>query len=72
MFCVDETTAAAIRRAYEEEGELSAVVALRRFFPGIMDDANARRCARTIAGWTPIGSHLPQGRGKRGRQPTAS
>src|SRR5690348_13253830 len=43
MFCVDETTADAIRRAYEEEGELSAVVVLRRFFPGIADNTNARR-----------------------------
>jgi len=71
MFCVDETTAAAIRRAYEEEGELSAVLTLRQFFPGVADNANARRCARTIAGWTPIGGPLPQSRGKRGRQPTA-
>jgi len=67
MFCVDETTAAVIRRAYEEEGELSAVIALRQFFPGIADNANARRCARTIAGWAPIDSRLSQGRGKRER-----
>jgi hypothetical protein len=54
MFRVDEITAAAIRRAYEEGGELSAAVELRRHFPGIVDNANARRCARVIAGWTPI------------------
>jgi hypothetical protein len=54
MFCVDEATAAAIRQAYEEGGELSAAVELRRYFPGIADNANARRCARVIAGWTPI------------------
>jgi hypothetical protein len=54
MFCVDEITAAAIRRAYEEGGELSAAVELRRWFPGITDNANARRCARVIAGWTPL------------------
>jgi hypothetical protein len=53
MFCVDETTAAAIRQAYEEGGELAAAVELRRWFPGIADNANARRCARAIAGWVP-------------------
>lgn len=54
MFCVDESTAAAIRRAYYEGGELSAVVELRRHFPRITDNANARLCVRTIASWTPL------------------
>jgi hypothetical protein len=54
MFIVDEPTAAAIRKAYEESGELSAVVELRRHFPGIADNENARRCVRTIAGWQPL------------------
>jgi hypothetical protein len=54
MFCVDEATAAAIRRAYEEGGALAAAVELRRHFPGIADNANARRRAQVIAGWTPI------------------
>jgi hypothetical protein len=54
MFIVDEATAAAIRRAYEESGELSAVVELRRHFPGITDNENARRCVRAIASWTPL------------------
>jgi hypothetical protein len=54
MFMVDESTAEAIRRAYEEGGELSAVVELRRRFPGITDNANARRCVRAIASWTPL------------------
>ena len=53
MFCVDASAAAAIRRAFDEGGELSAAVELRRHFPGIVDNANARRCARAIAGWTP-------------------
>jgi hypothetical protein len=53
MFCVDEVTAAAIRRAYEEGGALAAAVELRRHFPGIADNANARRCARAIARWEP-------------------
>jgi hypothetical protein len=27
---------------------------LRRLFPGIIDNAEARECARTIAGWKPL------------------
>ena len=54
MFCVSETEAAAIREAYEREGELSAAVELRRLFPGITDNAHARTCARMIAGWMPL------------------
>jgi hypothetical protein len=53
MFSVTETEAAAIRRVYEEEGELSAAIEVRRLFPGVGDNAQARECARTIAGWTP-------------------
>ncbi len=34
MFSVTETEAAAIRRVFEEEGELSAMIELRRHFPG--------------------------------------
>jgi hypothetical protein len=54
MFTVSESDAEAIRRAYEDGGELSAAVELRRLFPGIADNENARRCARTIASWTPL------------------
>jgi hypothetical protein len=53
MFTVDDASAQAIRRAFHEDGEFCAAVELRRRFPGIMDNAEARRCARTIAGWTP-------------------
>ena len=53
MFVVDEETAAAIRRAWEDGGELAGVVELRRHFPLITDNAQARRCVRTIVGWTP-------------------
>ena len=53
MFVVSESEAQAIRRAYEAGGELSAVVELRRHFPGIADNENARLCVRTIASWTP-------------------
>lgn len=48
---VNEETAAAIRRAWDEGGELSAVVELRRHFPLISDGETARRCVRTIVGW---------------------
>ena len=54
MFIVTEADAAAIRAAYEQEGELSAAIELRRLFPGITDNAEARECARTIAGWKPL------------------
>jgi hypothetical protein len=54
MFAVTEADAAAIRTAFHEKGELSAAIELRRRFPGVTDNANARACARTIAGWTPL------------------
>ena len=54
MFIVDKPTAAAIGKAYLESGELSAAVELRRHFPGITDNENARRCVRAIAGWAPL------------------
>jgi hypothetical protein len=60
MFCVTETEAAAIRAAYEQGGELSAAIELRRLFPGITDNAKARECARTIAGWTPRPAMVPK------------
>jgi hypothetical protein len=54
MFMVTESDAAAIRAVYEQEGELSAAIELRRRFPGITDNAKARECVRTIAGWQPL------------------
>lgn len=69
MFTVDEATAAAIRRAYEEGGELSAIVELRRHFPGIVDHANARRCVQVIAGWTPLPSLPAKSSQKRRTKP---
>ncbi len=53
MFVVTEADAIAIRAAFYQEGELSAAIELRRRFPGITDNAQARACARTIAGWMP-------------------
>ena len=52
MFMVTDADAAAIRTVFEQDGELSAAIELRRRFPGITDNENARRCARSIAGWT--------------------
>jgi hypothetical protein len=53
MFVVTEADAAAIRAAFNPEGELSAAIELRRRFPGVTDNAKALACARTIAGWMP-------------------
>ena len=39
MFVVSEEAATAIRTAYEQEGELSAAIEVRRLFPGITDNA---------------------------------
>ena len=52
MFSVTEAQAAAIKTAFEQEGELSAAIEVRRLFPGITTNQEARSCARTIAGWT--------------------
>jgi hypothetical protein len=54
MFVVSEAEAAAIRAAYEKRGELAAAIELRRLFPGVTDTAQARECARAIAGWRPL------------------
>jgi hypothetical protein len=63
MFVVTEAEAAAIRAAFEQRGELSAAVELRRLFPGITDNVQARECARIIAGWKPI-RREQRGRGR--------
>ena len=49
MFAVNESAADSIRRVYNEYGEFAAVIELRRHFPGVADNENARRCVRTIA-----------------------
>jgi hypothetical protein len=54
MFVVSETEADAIRAAFEQHGELSAAVELRRLFPSVTDNVQALACARTIAGWKPL------------------
>jgi hypothetical protein len=54
MYVVTEADAAAIREAYERDGELSAAIELRRRFPGVTDNTKARQQARAIAGWQPL------------------
>jgi hypothetical protein len=54
MFVVSEAEAAAIRAVFDQQGELSAAVELRRLFPAIIDNAQAQECARTIAAWKPL------------------
>jgi hypothetical protein len=54
MFVVTKADAEAIRAIFNQEGELSAAIELRRRFPGITDNAKARQHARTIAGWKPL------------------
>jgi hypothetical protein len=54
MFLVTDADDAAIRAVFDQQGELSAAIELRRRFPGITDNAKARACARNIAGWTPL------------------
>jgi hypothetical protein len=44
MFAVTEAEAAAIRATFEQQGELSAAIELRRLFPGITDNVQAREC----------------------------
>jgi hypothetical protein len=54
MFVVTEEDEATIRAVYQQRGEFAAALELRRLFPGITDNAQARECARTIAGWKPL------------------
>jgi hypothetical protein len=59
MFTISEEAAAAIRTAFEQQGELSAAIELRRLFPGVTDNVQARECARVIAGWMPLPPRPP-------------
>jgi hypothetical protein len=54
MFVVTEAESAAIRAVFDQEGELSAAIEVRRLFPSVTDNAKARAHARTIAGWQPL------------------
>jgi len=69
MFMVTKADADAIRAAFNQEGELSAAMELRRRFPAITNNAHTRTCARTIAGWkstTTLGSVTQLRPGTRG------
>ena len=70
MFSVDEVTAEAIRRAYEDGGELAGAVEFKRHFPLISDNAKAGECVRIIAGWQPV-REQPEAEPKR-RRPRAA
>jgi hypothetical protein len=65
MFVVTEAEAATICAAFDQRGELAGAIELRRLIPGVTDNAMARECARTIAGWKP----LPVMRQRRGGGP---
>ena len=60
MFTVTDDQAAAIRVAFERGGEFSAVVELRRIFPAITGNAEARDFARRTAGWAPLPPAAPR------------
>ena len=51
MCVVTEAETAAIRAVFERHGAFAATVDLRRLFPDLIDNAQARECARAIAGW---------------------
>ena len=61
MFSVNQAEATAIRDAFHQRGELSAVIELRRLFPGVTDNQQARECVRMIAGWRLSEPDQPRG-----------
>ena len=66
MFSVTEAEAATIRTAFEQKGELSAGIELRRLFPGITDGVKAREMARVIAGWSTLPAPKPRVNQRKG------
>jgi hypothetical protein len=54
MFMISEADSDAIRTVLQQNGELSAAIELQRRFPGVVDNAKARECARIIASWGPV------------------
>jgi hypothetical protein len=73
MFVVSEEDAAAIRAAFEQDGEFAAALELRRRFQAIEDNAQAVAHARIIAGWQPRPAPPPSPVPKpaRKRQPSS-
>jgi hypothetical protein len=63
MLVVTEADAAAIRTAFHEKGELSAIIELRQRFPGITDHAKAG----PAPGPSPAGSRRPRRRARWSR-----
>lgn len=59
MFTIDEATADGIRKAYEDCGELAAIVELRRHFPLFENNEHARTCVRSIVSWKPMTAAKP-------------
>ena len=61
MFSISDKDIAAIQAAFERGGELAARIEVRRLFPGIPDNADARRIAFIIAGfgWRPMSEARP-------------
>ena len=51
---------------YVQRGEFAAAVELRRRFPGIADNVQARACARTIVGWKPLHERVLVGAARLG------
>jgi len=51
MFSISDKDIAAIQAAFERGGQFAAAIEVRRLFPGIPDNAEARRIALIIAGW---------------------
>lgn len=71
MFAVAPAVADAIRQAFQEHGELAAIVELRRHFPLFESNEQARSCVLAIASWKPIPPRLPARVKKpRAEQPT--
>ena len=68
MFVVTEAEAAAIRAVYEQRGEFSAAVELRRLFPAVTDTAQARACALGEAAGSGQGSVAPRSAKRSVRQ----
>jgi hypothetical protein len=65
MFVVTEAEATAIRTAFDQGGEFAAAVELRRLFPGVTDNTQARECAHHRR----LGEPLPAPRPRHGRLP---
>ena len=59
MFSISDKDIAAIQSAFERGGESSVTIELRRIFPGIPHNAEARRITFIIAGWGSISETRP-------------